>query len=179
VPVLVLRGQPESPLQRVLLTTDTSLMSGEVYDVGLEVADVIAGHSRFETRSLLVVAYDTVLPPPLRRDLLAEAAENEHRRFLSERDLRERPVEGKIRYGDPAGEIVAEAESWNADLVVLGTHARSGLEKLLLGSVAGSVLRAAPCNVLIVPPTKWATAGAGDEIARGRAMLQSVPVTSG
>ena len=47
-------------------------------------------------------------------------------------------------------EIVAEAKSWPADLIVLGTHGRGGIERLVLGSVAEGVARAAPVPVLLV-----------------------------
>lgn len=57
-----------------------------------------------------------------------------------------------------ADEVVAEAKRWPADLVVIGTHGRGGVEHMLLGSVAEKVLRKAPCPVLIVPPA----AEAGD-----------------
>lgn len=51
------------------------------------------------------------------------------------------------RVGD---EIVAEAEEWPAELIVLGTHGRSGVERLFLGSVAEGVARAASVPVLLV-----------------------------
>jgi nucleotide-binding universal stress UspA family protein len=60
--------------------------------------------------------------------------------------------------GDPARSIVDEALAINADLVVMGTHGRSGFERLLIGSVAEKVLRKAPCPVLLVPPHAPATA---------------------
>src|SRR6185437_10087404 len=47
-------------------------------------------------------------------------------------------------------EIVAEATSWPADLIVLGTHGRGGIERLVLGSVAEAVARTAPVPVLLV-----------------------------
>jgi len=47
-------------------------------------------------------------------------------------------------------EIVRIAKRKRADLVVMGTHGRSGLAKLFLGSVAGRVVAAAPCPVLTV-----------------------------
>ena len=53
--------------------------------------------------------------------------------------------------GEPVTRIVGYAIDWNADLVVMGTHGRSGFERLLLGSVAEKVLRKAPCPVLTVP----------------------------
>jgi nucleotide-binding universal stress UspA family protein len=52
--------------------------------------------------------------------------------------------------GDPASEIVRYAQESAADLVVMGTHGRTGVERLLMGSVAEKVLRDAPCSVLIV-----------------------------
>jgi nucleotide-binding universal stress UspA family protein len=56
------------------------------------------------------------------------------------------------RDGYPAAEILAEARGVQADLLVLGTHGRSGVERLLLGSVTEKVLRGADCPVLTVPP---------------------------
>jgi nucleotide-binding universal stress UspA family protein len=49
-----------------------------------------------------------------------------------------------------SGEIIAEATSWPADLIVLGTHGRGGVERLVLGSVAEGVAREAPTPVLLV-----------------------------
>lgn len=53
------------------------------------------------------------------------------------------------REGDPAGTIVAFAEAHKADLIVLGTHGRTGLQRLLMGSVARNVLLHAHCSVLL------------------------------
>jgi nucleotide-binding universal stress UspA family protein len=54
--------------------------------------------------------------------------------------------------GDPVVTIVDQAVGIPADLLVMGTHGRSGFDRLLLGSVAEKVLRKAPCPVLTVPP---------------------------
>ena len=62
-------------------------------------------------------------------------------------------VECQIQDGDAAEEILKTAEQRHCDLIVLGTHGRSGLRRLLLGSVAEAVLRKAPCPVLTVKPT--------------------------
>ena len=61
--------------------------------------------------------------------------------------------------GKPAPAIAGEAEKRGTDLIVMGTHGRSGLAHLVLGSVAETVLRTAPCPVLTVRDT-WRTAGA-------------------
>jgi nucleotide-binding universal stress UspA family protein len=58
-------------------------------------------------------------------------------------------VESKVRGGNPASEILEEAATWSADLIVLGTHDRSRIERLLLGSVAQSVVSQAACSVEI------------------------------
>lgn len=56
------------------------------------------------------------------------------------------------RVGAPHTEIVRAADAEQADMIVMGTHGRSGLERLLLGSVAARVVRLAPCPVLTVRP---------------------------
>ncbi len=59
-----------------------------------------------------------------------------------------RPV---FRLGDPAAEILAEVKRWPAPVVVLASHGRGGIERLVLGSVADRVAREAPGPVLVVP----------------------------
>jgi nucleotide-binding universal stress UspA family protein len=55
--------------------------------------------------------------------------------------------------GDPASEIVRFAERQAVDLIVMGTHGRTGIRRILLGSVAERVVRSAPCSVLVVRPS--------------------------
>jgi nucleotide-binding universal stress UspA family protein len=52
--------------------------------------------------------------------------------------------------GSPATEILKLAEAENIDLIVMASHGRSGLPRLLMGSIAEAVMRKAPCPVLIV-----------------------------
>lgn len=59
----------------------------------------------------------------------------------------------KILKGTPSAEIVKYAEEEGFDLIVLGTHGRTGLEHVLFGSNAELVVRKAPCPVLTVRPT--------------------------
>lgn len=56
----------------------------------------------------------------------------------------------RIASGDPEQVIVSEAESWDADLIVMGSHGRTGVSKMLMGSVAQAVLGHASCSVEIV-----------------------------
>jgi nucleotide-binding universal stress UspA family protein len=69
----------------------------------------------------------------------------EIRRAHPELTIRPEVVEGQ-----PAAEIIDLAQRLPADIVVIGTHGRTGIGHLLLGSVAERVLRRAPCPVLVV-----------------------------
>jgi nucleotide-binding universal stress UspA family protein len=59
-------------------------------------------------------------------------------------------AETTVRDGDPRSVIVDEAEEWDADLIVVGSHGYTGLKRWLLGSVAQSVVSHAPCSVEVV-----------------------------
>jgi nucleotide-binding universal stress UspA family protein len=60
------------------------------------------------------------------------------------------PIETVVRQGDPRSAIVDEAKEWSADLIVVGSHGRTGIKRWLLGSVAQSVVSHAPCSVEVV-----------------------------
>jgi nucleotide-binding universal stress UspA family protein len=62
------------------------------------------------------------------------------------------PVSSEIVEGSPSTAILEVASSGHYDLIVMGTHGRVGLERLLLGSVAEHVVREAPCPVTTVRP---------------------------
>ena len=55
---------------------------------------------------------------------------------------------------DPAQEIVDYAKEIHADVIVAGTHGRTGVSRLIMGSVAEHVVRTAPCPVLVVRPSE-------------------------
>jgi hypothetical protein len=59
-------------------------------------------------------------------------------------------IHQQIRHGSPAEKIVLQAAEIKADLIILGTHGRTGLARLLAGSVAEAVLRTARCPVVAV-----------------------------
>ena len=52
--------------------------------------------------------------------------------------------------GNPKEVILEEAKKWNADLIVVGSHGRRGIKRLLLGSVSEAVAMKAPCSVVVV-----------------------------
>ena len=55
-----------------------------------------------------------------------------------------------VEQGDPPSKIIEAASKWHADLIVVGSHGRKGLEHFLLGSVSDAVARHAGCSVQIV-----------------------------
>jgi len=55
------------------------------------------------------------------------------------------------KVGNPRVEILATADEWKADLIILGTHGRTGFDHFISGSVAEGVARRSACPVLIVP----------------------------
>lgn len=70
--------------------------------------------------------------------------------------LRQGPLEctAQVELGDARTEIVRVAEDWPADLVVVGSHGRTGISRWLLGSVAEYVVRHAPCSVEVARARK-------------------------
>lgn len=60
------------------------------------------------------------------------------------------PVQETVIYGEPVDVIVKTASEENVDLIVMGSHGRTGLDRTLMGSVAEGVLRRAPCPVMCV-----------------------------
>ena len=156
-PVLVARS---GTLGTVALADDGSSSAG-----GAE--SVVATWPLFADREISVVAvaevgvpvaagftpglYDQVLESYTRsvdeaRQEVAEASQSVANR-LSDAGLRATPV---VLEGDPASEIVRYATERRAGTIVMGTRGRTGLARLLLGSVARNVLVHAPCSVLII-----------------------------
>jgi nucleotide-binding universal stress UspA family protein len=103
----------------------------------------------------------------------AEAAVEEVRRIAASADV---AVETSIIEGTPSREIVEYAEREGCDLVVMGTHGRGGIDRLLLGSVAEKVTRASNVPVLTVRVGE----GVGDaDVAPAEAETESETETDG
>lgn len=60
------------------------------------------------------------------------------------------PTDTAVREGDPRSTIVDKADQWRADLIVAGSHGRTGLTRWLLGSVAQAIVEHASCSVEVV-----------------------------
>ena len=92
-----------------------------------------------------IIAYGEGVVPPNPEELRAAAREQLEQFQAPYANVR---VERRLEEGDAAGEILRVAEEVHADLIVMGTHGRTGLERLLMGSVAEKVVRGAVCPVV-------------------------------
>jgi nucleotide-binding universal stress UspA family protein len=156
-PVLVARGRS---LTRVVFATDDSpsaqgaeailaqwpIFGGLPIHV-LSVAEVVHPW----TTGIAPTMYGQVLDA-YAAELRESKAEHQQTATNAAARLREsgRHVDPEMRDGDAAGEIVAAAEKRGADLIVLGSRGRTGLTRLLLGSVARNVLSGSTASVLVV-----------------------------
>jgi nucleotide-binding universal stress UspA family protein len=93
-----------------------------------------------------------VASPKMLQDLADGAERHLESWRLEAEPIAARPVRIVKVAGEPASEIVAFARDERIDLLVLGTHGRSGLEHALMGSIAERVVRRARCPVLTVRP---------------------------
>jgi nucleotide-binding universal stress UspA family protein len=106
-----------------------------------------------------IVVYGEGIVPPEPIGFLAAAEEAIGRRQCPDDAVR---VDRRVVEGDPVTEILHAAAADGSDLIVLGTHGRTGLSRFLLGSIAERVVRMAPCAVLTV---KGPAAAAAHEAA--------------
>ena len=131
---------------RILVPTDFSAPSEAALAYGREIAD------RFDaTLHLIHIAENPFLRAAVvDRRSLEEAPTRWLEDRLTDADRRHGAVAIVEQGDEPASEILQYAKSANIDLIVMGTHGRTGLARVVLGSVAEAVVRAAPCPVLTV-----------------------------
>lgn len=142
------RVRPE-PIRRILLATDLTDASSAATDHAIRLAAALSA-------GLLVVS--VIDPgrraPDLRVDQERSIRENRVGEIVERASQQAVPVEYLIWTGDPGDAIVEAAVSERADMIVVGSHGRSGLGRALLGSVSDFVVRHAPCPVMVVKPDR-------------------------
>lgn len=153
-PVLTIREQPARAISRILVPTDFSANSDDALDYAVEMAGGLGAGIRLlhvlddplVADGLAAEAY-IVEAPTLRTKMLEDAqAKLAHRRAHRDPQVR---IESEVLFGHGA-KTIAEYAAGNFDLIVMGTHGRTGVAHLLLGSVAERLVRMAPCPVLTV-----------------------------
>jgi len=138
----------------ILLPTDGSAGIEDVIDHAVELAEIhdatVHGLYVVNTASL------TDLPMESSWDGLNEALEKEGQTAIAELERRASDVDlqTEIIDGSPSKEIVQYATDEGCDIIVMGTHGRSGVNRLLLGSVAERVVRSGTVPVMTIGVTE-------------------------
>ena len=141
--------------RRILHPTDFSAPSNAAFKKAIEMAKA----SRAELlivhviNPIIPVAGEGYVSPKMYEDLAASTrawARKQLDRLLVQAKKSGVRAKGMLAEGAAHEQIARIAKTKRADLVVMGTHGRSGFAKLFLGSVAGRVVAAAPCPVLTV-----------------------------
>ncbi|WP_321937849.1 universal stress protein [Paraburkholderia sp. J8-2] len=143
---------------RILVALDGSKTASHALDTAIRLAlDTGAQLQALYVVDLPVIAYDV---PGYDPSIVRDAYIEEGRVIRADADARmaqqavkgtSRSIEVELPAEDVAQCIQQAAADWHADLIVMGTHGRRGVRRLVLGSVAERVLRSACCPVLLVP----------------------------
>ena len=146
-------------IRTILMPTDFSEYAGYAFTWALQMAAdwkarMILFHAAAPISPLAFP--DSVYLPELRRleaGMLADA-EKRMSEFVGQKGSSAVVVETRVVVGEPVSEICQAAGREQADLIIMGSHGRTGLAHVLLGSVAERVIRHASCPVLIVRKPK-------------------------
>lgn len=82
------------------------------------------------------------------------------------KELPDNQIDAEVVEGLPKESILDEAKNWKCDLIVVGSHGRTGLSRFFLGSVSAAIVSHAPCSVMVVRIQQMAEHA--DESAAGR-----------
>ena len=157
VPVLIARRPLCPAAARFLVATDFSVAAVKAAGEALALAAMFGARIFFvhvlDPTPIYTYDYDDAIVPSLViPPLRPEDIEGDWQAFLSNLSLERIGWENRTEEGRPAEKVIEHAAGIKADLIVIGTHGRSGLAHMFLGSVAEEVARGAPCPVLTIRP---------------------------
>jgi nucleotide-binding universal stress UspA family protein len=139
--------------RKVLIAVDESSIAAYAAQVGMDLARSLNAEIAlihvFEDPAVSITDPDV----PEDERAVALAAERAGTQLLADLQARLAADMEVVQFtpqGKPSEEIVAAAKDWGADLVVIGSYGRHGITRALVGSVADSVMRHAPCPVVVV-----------------------------
>jgi nucleotide-binding universal stress UspA family protein len=144
--------RPPAPIETILLATDLSRASTNAADQAIDIARLLGARLLVVNvvdphRGLPLGGIGKIRPVEERRTRTAAASEVVRRAKAAGADATFLVFEGDIADG-----ILSAAEAERADLIVVGTRGRGGVERSLLGSVSDQVVRRSRCPVLVVRP---------------------------
>ena len=143
------------PVKRILVPTDFSETSDAALKYGIGLAQAFSAQLYLLHVPKTGVNFEADFPMVQFETAPQERLET----LVGEQEARQLRPEYALRIGAPSDEIVRYAGYREIDLIVMGTHGRSGMPHMLMGSVAEKVLRTAPCPVLTVRPPRGAPSG--------------------
>jgi nucleotide-binding universal stress UspA family protein len=136
------------PKKNIIVPIDFSDDSLSAVETALELVDNPASVHVIHVLPLLTVADPGVVWEPVDDESRRSHAEDALRQRLAEDPYR--GVKVQVSIGDPGHEIADYAQAQHADLIVMPSHGRTGIRRLLIGSVAERVVRLAHCPVLVL-----------------------------
>ena len=146
------------PIHRILVPIDYSPCSRAALRFASELAqkfnaslDVVHVWDRPSYVSNVMMATTEPVSGQSLIRLIQENAQRDLDEFLQGTELPPGSVAGRLLSGDPASTLIHELKEGKHDMAVVGTHGRTGLSHLLLGSVAEKLSRLAPVPVVTVP----------------------------
>ncbi|HET9986272.1 MAG TPA: universal stress protein [Longimicrobiales bacterium] len=175
VPCLLVRGTLSLPLERVVAPVDFSEESRGSLRLAAAWAIGLAPDGRPALVEAVHVVSSVLDGPAFDLSIVSDELHREVLRALRRTGLSDVPIEESVVRGTPATEIVERAGSEPGALVVLATRGYGAIERVLLGSVASAVARAATCPVLLVP----AAAARGRTRVRRPPQLVAEPIVEG
>lgn len=135
--------------EKILVAMDGSIYSEKALEQAISMAKVCSS-SLFAIT--VVDVYTGALQNPWLEEKLSEEAKAILEKAKNRASEENTSCETIVRIGkNPHEFIVQEAKEKEIDLIVMGTHGKTGLKKMLLGSVAERVIGHAPCAVLVTP----------------------------
>ena len=137
---------------RILVPTDGSAASEAAIEHGVALAEIHDAtiHAMYVINTASFATIPTEGSWEGISDLLEREGEDALDDVVRTAEARDVPVERVTREGSPSREIIRYAEAEACDLIVMGTHGRGGIDRLLLGSVTEKVVRSAPMPVLTI-----------------------------
>jgi nucleotide-binding universal stress UspA family protein len=158
VPVLVVRGRLTAAPRRVIAPVDLSELSACGLHCGLAMASRLAGGLELQVVTPFAIGFLDPMSREMREsgwaidEMAARACERLDEFVDGHLPDVALTIEKRVVLGPAREEILGAAKLESADLIVMSTHGYGGFERLVLGSVAATIVREAPCSVLLVPP---------------------------
>jgi nucleotide-binding universal stress UspA family protein len=141
---------PTLRMEKLMVATDSSEYSESAIREAINFAKVCSSKLLAVSIVTTNLEFETVVPQIMEKD---EKEAREHLESIKNRAAKEGiDCDAIVRLSEePFQDIVNLAEKYKVNMIIVGTHGRTGLKRLMMGSVTAKVIGHSPCNVLVVP----------------------------